>query len=536
MTTAVAKGSVLQKLVEQANSLYSLPAIAIDVLQLTEQPKVDVAALKACIEQDPALTCKLLRVVNSSLFGLSCKVSDLNQALTLLGVKPLKLLVLSFSLPPSLFSGVEAETLRRYWRFTLIKATAARQLSSRFWELSEDEAFIAGLLQEIGSLVLIQQLGSAYVQFLTVANQQERNICELEVETLGFDHTVLSARLLEHWRLPQSLVNAVARPYDSKAWQESSDQDADLPQILHLASLIAAIIVDGRHDLTAELLAVGKHYRGICQDQFSELLDEIQHRVDLLADLFSVTLNDEESYRDILLRAHRQLSEAAAEAVPDVVTTAGADVLYQHQQMLGSAAERLQQGLPPQKREKAVGAGVQGSAAACPPSSSTVESRVSGVQDQRFLGAVSKVLGQGRLHRCDVSLLLLEIGGFDRLLVQSGPDRAAQVVDSMLRGIREFADPQAECLLVTDSRWAILMVDCECREAVGYARRLVERMPSWLIEQRQTSLVLEFRAGVASAAYPGRHFSPEQVVESAERCLFAAASSGLQTVKSIDLV
>src|SRR3989304_1721549 len=101
----------LQRIVERARQLYSLPAGAAQVIELTERPNVDVPALKECIENDPALCAKVLRVVNSSLFGLSRNVSDLGQALALLGTKPLKLLVLGFSLPEPLFAGVAADIL-----------------------------------------------------------------------------------------------------------------------------------------------------------------------------------------------------------------------------------------------------------------------------------------------------------------------------------------------------------------------------------------------------------------------------------------
>ena len=110
--------ATLDRLVGRAEQLYSLPAVAMEVLQLTDNPQVDTRALKECIENDPALTGKILRVVNSSLFGLSREVSDLNQALALLGTKPLKLLVLGFSLPSGLYAGIEARTLGRYWRRT----------------------------------------------------------------------------------------------------------------------------------------------------------------------------------------------------------------------------------------------------------------------------------------------------------------------------------------------------------------------------------------------------------------------------------
>src|SRR5207244_3579816 len=82
-----------------------------------------------CLETDPALAARILRVVNSSLFGPSRHVTDLNQALTLLGIRPLKMLVLGFSLPKELFSGLQAQVLANYWRQTLVKAVAARELS-----------------------------------------------------------------------------------------------------------------------------------------------------------------------------------------------------------------------------------------------------------------------------------------------------------------------------------------------------------------------------------------------------------------------
>ena len=116
--------STLDQLAAKACRLYSLPAVAMKVLELTENPQVDTRALKQCIETDPALTGKVLRVVNSSLYGLSREVSDLNQALALLGTKPLKLLVLGFSLPPGLFEDLAGDMLLNYWRHTLVKAVA----------------------------------------------------------------------------------------------------------------------------------------------------------------------------------------------------------------------------------------------------------------------------------------------------------------------------------------------------------------------------------------------------------------------------
>src|SRR5690606_5979183 len=125
----------------------------------------DADRLKQTIEHDPALAGKILRVVNSSLFGLSQQVSDLNQALALLGTKPLKLLVLGFSLPERLQCDVAGDVLTWYWKRTLTRAVAARELAEQA-KIPGDEAFIAGLLEDLGLLVLVQELGQPYVELI----------------------------------------------------------------------------------------------------------------------------------------------------------------------------------------------------------------------------------------------------------------------------------------------------------------------------------------------------------------------------------
>jgi len=188
--------SQLDEIASRALTLYSRPTVAMEVVRLTEEPRVDARALKECVAKDPALTCKVLRVVNSSLYGLHQPVADLNQAISLIGIKPLKLLVLGFNLPDALFAEVAARELQWYWTNTLTRAVAARLLAEQLWNQSGDEAFIAGLLQDIGILVLLRELGEPYAKFLTGVIDEKCHLASLELDTLGFDHVQLSAALL----------------------------------------------------------------------------------------------------------------------------------------------------------------------------------------------------------------------------------------------------------------------------------------------------------------------------------------------------
>lgn len=300
MTPQAVTTEVLDRLVDRAGSLYSLPAVAMDVLELTRLPRADARLMTACVERDPALTSKLLRVVNSSMYGLSREVTDLNQAVALLGIKPLKLLVLGFSLPVGLFSGLEARTLEQYWKFTLIKAVAARELCHAFWHLEGDEAFIAGLLQDIGVLVLTQELGDPYLDFLHGVQKERADLRARETTTLGFDHIAVSTHLLVQWRLPAVLIEAIAAEPQLQTLAQRTAEDSPLPQILHLATLVAAILAEGRDACMGELLVAADRYRAIRVEQIDGLLGRLQERVQVMAQVFSVAWEQRDSYRTMM--------------------------------------------------------------------------------------------------------------------------------------------------------------------------------------------------------------------------------------------
>ncbi|MEM6330027.1 MAG: HDOD domain-containing protein, partial [Planctomycetota bacterium] len=248
----------LDKLIDRAGSLYTLPAVAMDVVRMTSDAAADTRALKEAIEGDPALTAKILRVVNSSLFGLSGEVGNLTQAIALLGAQPLKILVLGFSLPDRLLAGLTGDALRRYWATSLTRAVAARDIANGWFNatpsdlprvqntrraasapaqppdrdpvnapVNADDAYVAALLRDLGVLVLVQEIGEPYTAFLgKTVGSADRLV--LERDSLGFDHVELTAQMLRQWRLPEALIAAAryVAPSDSESGGESSDAES----------------------------------------------------------------------------------------------------------------------------------------------------------------------------------------------------------------------------------------------------------------------------------------------------------------------
>lgn len=518
----------LDSLLERAGRLYSLPAVAMKVLELTRNPQVDNHALKSCIENDPALTGKILRVVNSSLFGLSREVSDLNQALALLGTKPLKLLVLGFSLPAGLFGGVPAEALGRYWRRTLTKAVAARELSENVWRLPGDDAFIAGLLQDLGMLLLLQELGQPYAKLLEKVQACGGDLVAWETEALGCDHTTLSARLLEHWGLPEALIEAVY-------WESVEGSPRPLAQIVHLAELLARLLVDRRCEALVELLQVGGRYRDLTAEQVENLVATLGEKVRQLADVLSLQLPGDMDYRDVLVQSQIQLSEVASDLAQELVqirqdaaSTPADESLLQEIRLLSKSLQDL---TSPGRRP----------ASPTPPASQetavlTTAHVQAGQLGADLAAALEPAVAACRHTRSPLSLLLVELNHADRLLDERGA-QAVELLHRLLEALcRRLDHPGMTCLAYGPVGCALILPDCDRGQAAQLGNQLIGAVRR-LGHARTAGVQRAFNVsvGAASVALPPKNFPAEHLVQSASRCLYGSRTSGGSVMKSIEI-
>jgi HD-like signal output (HDOD) protein/GGDEF domain-containing protein len=535
--------SILTELVARADRLYTLPAVAAQVLELCRQPRIDSRALKRCIERDPALTARLLKTVNSSLFGLRQPVTDLNQALGLLGTKALKMLVLSFSLPEELFAGQEVETLSRYWRHTLIKAVAARELAEQIWRYSGDEAFIAGLLQDIGQLVLLQQLGEPYRRFVNHVTEQGGDLLALETQSLGFDHAVISARLLQKWGLPASLIEAIGRPLRAGSDPPAaSDANAALVEILRLAELLARLFTQHQPYALREVLEIGERSGRLHYDQLQDLVACLDQKVAELGDAFALYPQGGATLVELLAQANAQLSDLAFDLYGDVsrlaeelqaaVRTAPSETLLASptrprgdETVFRSSASAAGASVGDSVRYDDAGRTRQQSVMSCLAGQSS--------DDPGLVGRIAAAIASGRQQHRPVSLVLFEIDRYSDWVFALGPERAA-AAERLLQAAATQLSPQGgKCLAVGEARYALLW-DCDRREAAQSGRLLGQALANWW-DQRQEAAALTVSIGIATLAFPSKNFPPRELLTPAQRCLSAANLSGGNCVKSIEV-
>ncbi|MEL6740084.1 MAG: HDOD domain-containing protein [Planctomycetota bacterium] len=190
-----------------SGTLPSLPAIATRVLELVGDENVKMDELAETVEKDPALAGKILRTVNSSFYGLRQPCSSIRKALVMLGLGPVKTLVLGFSLVTSVEGGLdEPFDYMAFWRRSLFGAVGAKAVADHLRLECADQAFLGGLFQDIGVVASYKALGQRYIDVLALARGDHAQLIKHELEQLEIGHPQVGALLAQKWRLPEELI------------------------------------------------------------------------------------------------------------------------------------------------------------------------------------------------------------------------------------------------------------------------------------------------------------------------------------------
>lgn len=302
--------AAMDRFIDRLDRLHSAPQVACQVLTVLQDENFETCQLVQCLEADPALASSVLRLVNSSYFGLARNVASLQHAVTFLGSRSLRLAVLSFGLLKQLAEDTPAQVYQDYWRRSLTMASVASRLAAHNPELAADEAYSAGLLSDVGLLLLAQLETKSYVSLYQKIGHSPLLI-ESERELYGFHHGEIGARLLERWNLPECLTDAVAQHHT----------DPDLNDRLSLAIYIANLLADAlwtpQSPQVYEARQLLESEFGMNMDGFISLAVECKEIIHDSAELYQVKLSGSIDCEELLTAARSQYMDEAMEAAID---------------------------------------------------------------------------------------------------------------------------------------------------------------------------------------------------------------------------
>lgn len=200
----------LDVLVSQLDDLPSLPAVVMEVLSCIDADDVDISTLAKKVSHDQALTAKTLRLANSSTYGLQVKVTTIQQAITFLGFQTTRNLITAAAVTGCFAQGAcQGFDDKAFWRHSIATAVCARVLARRM-RFNQDYAFTAGLLHDIGRLVLVTLYPAEYAEVLLRARADDCELVLAEQAVMGIDHVQAGQLLAEHWKFSDTIRQALA--------------------------------------------------------------------------------------------------------------------------------------------------------------------------------------------------------------------------------------------------------------------------------------------------------------------------------------
>lgn len=205
-----------ERLVQRIEGVSSLPHVSMRVLEVVNSSESTVADLRSVVESDPSLVARILRTVNSSAFGLRVRVDSIHRAVALLGFNMIKNLAVTASVAQMFRDNtpIGRYTRPKLWKHMISVAVASRMIASRSGIKEFDEAYMCGLLHDIGIILIDQHQHRGFLE--VVGNfVPDRSTAAIEREILGFDHTQLGAAIAEKWGFPDSVIDTIRFHHNS---------------------------------------------------------------------------------------------------------------------------------------------------------------------------------------------------------------------------------------------------------------------------------------------------------------------------------
>ena len=230
----------LSHLVDKADELVSLPGIYYKVNEMVEAPNASMSDIGKLISQDPALTTRILRLANSAIYGFSREVDTVSKALTTIGTKKLRDLVLATSAVEA-FDGIPNDliTMDDFWSHSIRCGAAASYLAELVNIRDRDSLFVSGLLHDIGQLTLFSLMPEPAKQILqrSLDDPDEPEISQCEKDLLGYTHAELGSELAKKWHLPDLLSTTIRYHHDP----ENAESHTKECYLIHIANSIAVL-------------------------------------------------------------------------------------------------------------------------------------------------------------------------------------------------------------------------------------------------------------------------------------------------------
>ncbi len=269
---------------QDSRNLPSLPQVLLQVMALDEQEDFDIKKLVKIIAQDPAISAKALRLVNSAYFNLQGKFTSLERAVLYLGADVVKNIAITASVH-HVFNGMKRNgsfSMDRFWWDSFSCAIFSRRIAQHTKYINIEEAYLAGLLHNLGKLLLLTNFPKEYIASLPLQKNRS-DICDVERQQIGVTHCEAGAWLIKHWKLNSFMADAVLYHHEPIARVKNSFPLVKITSLAHTLS---------KNDSNDEssLFAIGQELLGLTGEQMRTIISGAQEEIEKIAASLELTV------------------------------------------------------------------------------------------------------------------------------------------------------------------------------------------------------------------------------------------------------
>lgn len=491
------------EMLREIEELPSVPAIASQIIDTVSRPDLSIQDLEGVVLLDPALTTKVLRLANSTLFGASGRIFTMGHALARLDIHVARLIVLSFNLSP-MVGRIEGFDYLQFWKRSGAMGLVAARLARHFPEVNIDEARVAGLIAGIGRILLAESMGNQYGEVCALADERGESLDAVERELLGSDHPTVAGRALSHWNFPQSLVNAIQAHLQPKFIGDLPEHPRELAKVLHISSLIVDAVVERRADKMAALRVWSELWARLDAEMTNFFVDSLRGEIEEIQSIYeSDNLGDE----DLLQLAHKRMVEVSLATATNLSITA-------------QRVEESEQKVEDLRKERDQLA------------QQVTADPLTGIYNRKFFDQrLNEELKRFERHKTPLSLILLDIDHFKKLNDTYGHQAGDAVLKTVTRTIRKCLRSSDVVARYGGEEFAVIAPETDSQGAVSSANRMRTCLERLKVVHNGHRLSVTASFGVVTATDPTRINTPEKLIEVSDACLYEAKRSGRNCVR-----
>lgn len=484
---------------DQCNRLPTPPAIAMRILDEVHKDEPSFRRLAALITADPALSTRVLRIANSTMYAPVSRIDNLESALTRLGITTVTNIALSFILV-SHFTGAESRgfNFTYFWKRAVTSAVSATLIAQRICR-ENDNIFITALLQDIGILIAYLCLDD-YKTIFNPDQRRQHTIKMIEQETFGFAHSQLGSEILEHWGVPEAIYQPIRYHHLAEEIPEPYDCPA---HVINLADKISAVF-HGRpvpEKLKVFRKTLKMRYE-LSDTTITKLVEDISEQSMQILSFFEIPSDKMKSAAEILQEANEELSR---------LNLSSSQLLDQYRQEKEAAV---------QERHELAAVNTELSRLA-------FEDSLTGLYNLRYFhDYFDREMQRSSRYGTIFSLLMFDIDNFKLINDTYGHQAGDQV-------LKEIAALSRQTLRNTDvvvryggEEFAALLPETSLTQAYEIANRLRHEIEQLCVAWKNQSLQVTVSMGLSFYNPDAKHLNKNTLIDIADKGLYQSKNAG----------